>query len=602
MKVKALATLLALSFLSAFILPVPAAADSLTLEPTQGIVGSDVKIPAFCQYGEGDYFLFWGDGNQLITQGTVRTSSCQPIYFKVPESPRGKHIVTLKVNTKTFQKEYSTLGSIALSAKSGTVDSTISVQGSGFGASETGISIFYDGSAIASGITANANGSWLYTLKIPASSKGNHPISASGSTTPLQEVGNQIFTITPTISLNPASGWVDKAVNISGQGFNSAETNITVIYDSTVVKSGISADLTGTWQTSFSVPASAKGSHIVDAKGATTTIDEVPNFSFTVSPGIKAEQSSGKLGEPINVGDLLFVEGVGFQENEANIQVTFDGMPVATGIVADAHGSWSSQFAVPAATKGDHTVDSFGDTTHTGDVTDYIVVITPQITINPSNGAVGESTVLSGSGFGSSQPLSVIYDSTKTSASGTTDVLGNFSIAFQAPVSGAGTHTITVSDGSHASGSTAFTIESNPPPIPSPISPQAGAKFSMFENKPIDFTWSAVEDPSGVIYTLEIGQKADFSGSVIRKENLDKPQYSLPASERPGAGEYVWRVKASDLAGNTSDWSQSQTMSITGFDFLWIIFVVIGVLAVIAAVIWRIRSISKRGGWSSEPR
>ncbi len=600
MKVKALATLLALSFLSAFILPVPASADSLTLEPTQGIVGSDVKIPAFCQYGEGDYFLWWGDNNQLITQGTVRTASCQPIYFKVPESPRGKHVVTLKVNTKTFQKEYTTMASISLSSKNGTVDSAISVQGQGFAAGETDIKIIYDGSAVVSDITANGNGSWLYTLKIPASSKGNHSITASGSTTPAQEVGNQIFKVTPTISLNPTSGWVDRVVNISGSGFNNAETNIAVIYDSILVKSNIAADLTGSWQTSFSVPASAKGSHVVDARGATTGIDEVPNLSFTVSPGIKVEQSTGKLGEPIYVGDMLFVEGVGFQENEANIHVTFDGSPVAVNIIADAHGSWSSQITVPSTTKGDHTVDSFGDATHTGDVTDYIVVVTPEITINPNSGAVGENTLLSGSGFGSSQPLSVFYDSTRTSASGTTDVKGGFSITFKPPVSGAGTHTITISDSSHAGGSTSFTVESNPPPVPSPISPEAGAKFSMFESKPIDFQWSAVEDPSGVMYALEMSQKADFSGSVFRKDNLDKPEYSLSAIERPGAGEYYWRVRAIDLAGNTSDWSQPQTMSITGFGFLWIIFVVIGVLAVAAAVIWRIRSISKRGGWSSE--
>ena len=74
----------------------------------------------------------------------------------------------------------------------------------------------------------------------------------------------------------------------------------------------------------------------------------------------------------------------------------------------------------------------------------------------------------------------------------------------------------------------------------------------------------------------------------------------MPATERPGAGEYYWRVRATDLAGNTSDWSQSQIMSIRGFDFLWTILVILGVLAVAAAVVWRIRSISKRGGWSSE--
>ena len=280
---------------------------------------------------------------------------------------------------------------MSLSAKSGTVDSTITVQGQGFGANETGISILFDNNALASGIVANANGSWLYSLKIPASSKGSHPITASGSITSALEVGTQTFTVTPTISLNPTSGWVGRVINVSGQGFDSAETNIVVLYDNVAVKSNITADLTGSWQSSFSVPASAKGSHTVDAKGTSTSIDNVPNLSFTVSPGIKVEQSTGKLGEVIHVGDILFVEGVGFQENEANIQVTFDGLQVASGIVADAYGSWSSQFTVPSTTTGDHTVDSFGDTTHTGDVTDYIVVVTPQVTINPNSGAVGEN-------------------------------------------------------------------------------------------------------------------------------------------------------------------------------------------------------------------
>ena len=599
MKVKASAALLALMFISALILPAAAQAESLTLEPVQGAVNSDVKIPAFCQYGEGEYFLYWGEGNQLIKQGSVTKTGCQPITFQVPQSPRGKHMVTLKVGSKSFQKEFTVLGSNTIGSKKGTAGTELAVQGYGFNARETGIKVMMDGNAVASGIEATASGSWLYTLKVPASSKGNHPITASGSSTPASEAREQVFSVTPSMSINPSSGWVGRVINAAGSGFGSAETNIAVLYDDLLVKTNVSADLSGSWQVSFSIPASSKGVHKVDARGATTTLEDVTDAQFTVSPGIKVEQASGRLGDVINVGDTLFVNGFGFLENEPNIRVTFDGLQAVGGITADAHGSWSSQFAVPASTRGEHAVDSFGDATKSGDVSAYTVVITAELSINPAGGAVGENTLLTGSGFGASQPLTITYDARKITSSATTDSKGSFSTAFKPPASGTGNHLVTVSDGTQAIGSITFNIESTAPQAPSPISPEAGFKAGVMESKPIDFKWSAVEDPSGVVYALEMSQKADFSGSVVRKDNLEKPEYTLPAGDKPQPGEYYWRVRATDLAGNAGEWSRSQLIVFSGFDFVWPIVGVIAGLAVIGLVIWRIQAISNKGGWSS---
>jgi hypothetical protein len=580
-------------------MPAATQAESLTLEPVQGAVNSDVKIPAFCQYGEGEYFLYWGEGNQLIKQGSVTKTGCQPITFQVPQSPRGKHMVTLKVGSKSFQKEFTVLGSIAIGSKKGTAGTAVSVQGYGFDARETGIKIMYDGNALASGIEATAGGSWLYTLTIPASSKGNHPITAGGAGTPAGEAKEQVFTVTPSMSINPSSGWVGRVVSVSGSGFGSAETNIAVLYDDLLVKTNISADLSGSWQTSFSIPASSRGVHKVDARGATTTLEDVTDAQFTVSPGIKVEQASGRLGDVINVGDTLFVNGFGFMENEPNVRVTFDGLQAVGSITADAHGSWSAQFAVPPSNKGEHTVDSFGDATKSGEVSAYTVVITAELSINPSGGAVGENTLLTGSGFGASQPLTITYDAKNIAGSATTDSKGSFSTAFKPPAGGAGRHLVTVSDGTQAIGSVTFTIESTAPQAPSPISPEAGFKAGVLENTPIEFKWSAVEDPSGVVYALEMSRKADFSGSVVRKDNLDKPEYTLPAAEKPEPGEYYWRVRATDLAGNAGEWSRSLIIMFTGFDFVWPIVGIIAGLAVVGLVIWRIRTISSKGGWSS---
>ena len=598
MKVKVLASLLALCFLTVLILPAAAHAESLTLDPTSGRVGTDVKIPAFCQYGEGEYFLYWGDSNQLIQQGTISKMGCQPLVFEVPQSPRGKQMVTLKVGSKSFQKEFTVLGTISIGVKKGMVGTEVAVKGDGFDARETGIKIIYNSNEAASGIEANAGGSWLYTLKIPASNRGNHSISASGSTTPSSEIKEQIFTVTPSFSINPNSGWVGRVVTVSGAGFGGGETNIAVIYDDIVVKTNISADLNGSWQSSFSIPASSKGTHKVDAKGATTALEDVPDAVFTVSPGIKVEQASGRLGDIINIGDTLYVNGVGFQENETNIKVTFDDTQAVGNITADAHGSWSTQFSVPAATSGEHVVDSFGDATKADDVSQYIVVITPEVTINPVSGSVGENTLLAGSGFGANQSLTITYDARKVESAATTDGKGSFSTSFKPPSSNAGSHLVTVSDGTQAVASTTFTIESIAPAAPSPVSPAAGTKIGLFENKPIDFKWSAVDDPSGVTYSFEMSRNADFSGSVVRKDGLDQPEYVLPSGEKPQAGDYFWRAKAVDLAGNAGEWSQSQFISFTGFDF-WPIVGIIAGLIVVGLIIWRVRAISSKGGWSS---
>ena len=75
-----------------------------------------------------------------------------------------------------------------------------------------------------------------------------------------------------------------------------------------------------------------------------------------VSPAMKLELASGYLGDTIHVGDSLWVSGIGFEGNEAGIKVTFDGNMIASGIVADARGSWAVQVEVPLTTGGEHTV------------------------------------------------------------------------------------------------------------------------------------------------------------------------------------------------------------------------------------------------------
>ena len=594
MKARTLARVLVLLGLAVCLMPTAAGANGLSLSTSQGIVGTEVTIPAVCGYGTGNYYLYWGEAEELLTQGVI-DESCISITFIVPEAARGKHKVTLRVGDDYFDKEFTVMPSISTSTNQGTVGSSLTVTGRGFNSNESGITISYDGNPAETGVTASSKGSWQSTFEVPASSRGQHIIDAEG-TTPATEVADQTFTVSPQIKLSPASGWVGTVVSIKGTGFGSAETNITVTYDGLAANTGISANAVGSWQSSFSVPTSAKGSHKVDAYGAVTPEADVAELGFTVSPAIKLQLVSGHLGGTIHTGDSLSITGVGFEAKEAGIQVTFDGTLVSSGITADAKGSWSGQLEVPPSTKGEHTVDASGNTTKAGDVADTTVVISPQMNINPASGAIGDEIVIAGTGFGGSQAITVSCDGSQVDTSSTTDAKGSFTASFRIPKIQAGDHTVTVTDTEASVASTSLSVESTPPPVPRPMSPEAGTRVGFVGETTVTFDWSDVDDPSGVSYLLEISHSTDFSGTLIRKEELTHSEYSLTEEEALSKGEYYWRVKAIDGAGNESDWTNGQFLRV-GVMELWQLIVIIIAGIVVLAIVWRAVSIGRGGSW-----
>ena len=385
-------------------------------------------------------------------------------------------------------------------------------------------------------------------------------------------------------------------ISIAGSGFGSGETNITVTYDNLAVKTGITSDATGSWQSSFSIPTSAQGSHKVDAYGAVTLANDVAEVTFSVSPGIKVELASGHLGGAIHTGDSLWVSGVGFEVNEAEIKITFDGTMIASGITADAKGSWSTQLEVPPSTKGEHAVDASGHTTKASDVADTIIVTSPEMEINPTSGAIADDVVVSGTGFGGNQALTISYDGNQVVAGSTTNAKGDFTASFKVPKSQAGDHAVTATDAVASVASTSFSVESTPPPTPQPISPEAGSSIGFVGKTIITFDWSDVDDPSGIYYLLEVSHSADFSGVMAYKEGLTQSQYTLTSDEALAKGEYYWRVKAIDGAENQGEWTNGQLFKVGVMEW-WLLAVIIIAGIGIIGIIWRIVHINRRGSW-----
>ncbi|MCJ7828933.1 MAG: IPT/TIG domain-containing protein, partial [Dehalococcoidia bacterium] len=270
----------------------------------------------------------------------------------------------------------------------GVVGATVTISGLASGS----YSIKWDGVGVKQG-TLPGGGSVTFT--VPDTSGGDHTVTVDNPTG--TQVLSTTFSVLPSISVSPDSGIVGDSVTAGGKGFAAAESNIAVTYDSTNMKTGIVAGDTGSWETTFSLPTSAKGSHTVDASGKTTKASDVPDVTVTISPKISMTPVSG------NVGTSVSISGTGFSKDEGSIQVTYDTTNAKTGLSADSKGSWNVVFTIPNSTKGGHTIDASGASTKADDVSDLTFIVSSAVTVKPASGYVGDTITIAGCGFGGSE-------------------------------------------------------------------------------------------------------------------------------------------------------------------------------------------------------
>jgi len=292
---------------------------------------------------------------------------------------------------------------------------------------------------------------------IPESTKGKHKVRICYREDEDKYLAWVYFTVKPKLEItepDDAKGPVGTKVTVKGTGFDEDEKDIEIRYYTNshyeVVKKDISANEYGSWGAEFTVPASSKGDHDILAEGDETDEDEVKEASFEVEPGISLSKESGY------VGDTLTVTGSGFEEDEKDIKVSYDGDIVAEDIKADDDGAWVAAFKVPPSVKGKHEIDAYGKKTKAKDIKDKDFMVKPKIMLSPTEGYMGISVSVSGSGFAASQAVSIKYDAAQV-ATATSDREGSFSASFSAPEGVCGKHTMTAKDTSGNSGTAEFT-------------------------------------------------------------------------------------------------------------------------------------------------
>ncbi len=530
---------------------------SVSINPQTGSPGTTVQIA-----GGG----FGASLPVTVTYNSVSVETTPPAIvtdatgsfgatFNAPAGTTGSYTVQASDGSNTAASSFLIAAGASLSPGVATVGTSVTVKGVNFGSGAT-VNILYDGAPLLAA-TADASGAFSTTFKAPNSQGGSHQVVATDSANKV----TMAFTIQPSITLTPASGFVGSNVGVSGVGFG-ANRAVAVKYDNIQVATA-TPDATGGFTTSFKAPASQSGNHqLAVTDGVNTT-----SLVFTIQPSVSVSPTSG------NVTTAVTVNGAGFAGGKT-ATISYDNVQVATAI-GDATGAFTASFKAPSSRTGNHQVTA-SDGAGSGSGAFAIV---PSLNLSPAAGNVGSNVAVIGSGFASSTAVTIKYDNTQLGQA-TTDASGSFSATFSAPASKGGSHLVGVSDGTSTL-TAGFAMDSTPPPAPTPQLPADNTQSQAATL----FGWSAVTDPSGVTYTLQVASDQAFSAVVLEKKGLVTPGYTLTEQEKlPSASKekpYYWRVRAVDGASNEGPWSAPKSFYV-GFVLspagLYIIFAVAALL------------------------
>jgi hypothetical protein len=173
---------------------------------------------------------------------------------------------------------------IVVSRPSGAIGGELAVSGTGFGGSSD-VSLYFNNIMMAEE-TTDKYGTFEVNFKVPTLQSGIYGVEAEDDDGNRAEVA---FTVTAGADLNPVSGFVGAAVNVSGVGFKTG-TMVTVTYDEQEVVTALPGD-NGSFSAAFKVPASSAGNHTVTITDGTNTVtaiftmeSEAPPVPVLISP------------------------------------------------------------------------------------------------------------------------------------------------------------------------------------------------------------------------------------------------------------------------------------------------------------------------------
>ena len=332
---------------------------SIRLSPSHGVPGTEVTVYGDNFTAEERVYIYY-DENEIDYIETDDEGDFQ-VTFEVPESCAGYHTVLAEDQEDKYDyTEFEVEPGLTVSLDEGPVGTTVTVEGHGFAEDEENIKLMYyrdgDPEIIDDDITADEDGYWERSFKIPSSAQGDHKIDAEGDESRIYEVEETTFEVKPGISLDEPSGSVGESIAMTGSGFEDEDRYIKILFAGEEAETEpeiIRADENGYWEASFKVPEMPIGTYSVTAEGQWTKKEDIESWPFEIEPGIVLSPDQGYAG--MN----LTVTGGGFAANK-NVVIKYDGSEVETART-NTEGSFDVSFLVPESKYGDRVVTAEDD-------------------------------------------------------------------------------------------------------------------------------------------------------------------------------------------------------------------------------------------------
>ncbi|MGA2670145.1 MAG: IPT/TIG domain-containing protein [Dehalococcoidia bacterium] len=473
---------------------------------------------------------------------------------------------------------------IKLSPESGPPGTEVTVTGQGFAKSKY-VDISHDRTLMSEGNKTSASGGFSIIFTIPEGCKGDYQVHA----VVVHDTADAYFIVEPGLTISPAEGPVGTNVTVTGQGFAQNEEGIELRYylddNYKTIQSGIAANATGSWETSFQIPPSTSGEHNLGAQSAVTKLYEVKVATFEVTAGISMDKLWGSVNESVTM------TGSRFMPYDKNIQILFAGQTVVTGIKANTQGDWEESFDVPEMPTGTYNVTAGGTVTPKEDINELSFEIKPDIVLPANEGYVGMNLTITGHGFAASEDVNILYNGSQR-ATATTKGTGSFEASFVVPESQYGEHQVTAEDAAGNNATAILIMESTPPPMPTLISPSNRGWVGIVNKVRPTFKWSAVSDPSGVYYNLQIATSAnvtaagEFVHPLVSIPDIAATNYTLDKKDALSCGTYYWIVQAVDRAGNAGNWTAAHSFR-AGLLPLWaFILIIVAIVVLLGGLIY----------------
>ncbi|MEK7813697.1 MAG: hypothetical protein AAB296_08045, partial [Candidatus Desantisbacteria bacterium] len=391
--------------------------------------------------------------------------------FTVDTQGFGTTTITVKGGTTGEEAEniFIIKGSITyLSPISGTVGTSVTIKGDGFGASET-IRISLGKNTTITAISSNIAGSFTTSFTIDTQSYGTKTVQAYGVISGTSDIAG-LRILPKIIDITPTTGTIGTVVTVVGNGYISSigiRTDIGLTENIAIQPPGAQASGDGTFSITFVVDDEPLGTNTVTVWSIGNLVND--RVHFVVKPMVSVTPVSG------TVGASIMVSGNGYASTEV-IQIGFGTVieyatisTSASGDPSAFRGSWQRVIVVDIQPYGTTTILATGQ--NSSGVEKCLFNIMQRLTaITPSYGTVGSFVTVDGNGYAMLENIRIGFGKTTSIYSVLSNGNGVFNAVFTVDTQHDGVKTVVASGLISGSDTTTYTIM---PHIVS-VSPAAG--------------------------------------------------------------------------------------------------------------------------------